>query len=121
MYIYAAILIAGLAVGFSGAWKTQDWRYGAKEAERQRIEARDHLKKIDRGDEAAAKHEEFKAKESVRYVYRTKIVDRIVERPGYAAQCWDADGLRVLNDAISGSQPTSEPAPAVSGPAAPSR
>lgn len=121
MYLYAAILIAGLLSGFAGAWKVQDWRHDAAELERVQLESSDRLKKIERGDEAAQAHEATKAKEEIRYVYRTKIVDRIVERPGYAAQCWDADGLRVLNDAIAGREPAGEPAPAVRRPPEPSR
>ena len=121
MYTYVVTAIVAAALAFGTAWKTQNWRYGAKEAERQRIEARDRVKKIERGDEAAAAHEGFKAKTEIVYVDRIKRVDRIVERPVYSAQCWDADGLRELNDAIAGREAPSEPAPAVSGPPAATR
>lgn len=118
MYAYAVTALVAASLAFGAAWKTQNWRYASKELERQRVEARDQVKKIERGDEAATKHEGFKAKEEVRYVTRTKEVERIVERPVYRNICIDADGLRILNDEIAGREPASEPAPAVPGPAA---
>jgi len=121
MYLYATILAAGLLTGFAGAWKVQDWRQDAAELERAKVESRDRLKKMERGDDAAQAHEGFKAKTEIVYVDRIKRVDRIVERPVYAAQCWDADGLRELNAAIAGREPSGEPAPAVPRPAEPAR
>jgi outer membrane murein-binding lipoprotein Lpp len=121
MYLYAAILAAGLLSGFAGAWKVQDWRHDAAELERSKVESRDRLKKMERGDDAAQAHEATKAKEEIRYVYRTKIVDRIVADPRYAQSCFDDSGMRLLNDAIAGREPAGEPAPAVPRPAEPSR
>jgi len=121
MYRYVAIALLGLVLGFGGGWKTQAWRYDSAELDRSRAASRDQLKKIERVDDAAAKHETFKAKEQIRYVYRTQLVDRIVERPVYRDACFDDDGLRVLNDAIAGREPAGEPASAVPGPAAGAR
>lgn len=115
MYAYVATAIAALLIGFGGGWKTQAWRHDAAELERTRVESRDRLKKIERGDEAAVAHEQFKAKEEIRYVYRTQMVDRIVERPVYRNQCFDDDGLRLLNDAIAGRDAPGQPASTVPG------
>lgn len=121
MYSYISIAVACVLFGFAGGWKTQAWRHDAADLARQQVEARDHVKRIERGDEAAVSHEAMKAKTEIVYVDRIKRVDRIVERPVYSAQCWDSDGVRELNDAIAGSGATGEPAPALSGPAKPAR
>jgi len=116
-----AAVIAALAIGSVGGWKTQAWRYDARELERTRIETRDQVKRIDRIDDAAAGHETFKATEEIRYVDRIKIVDRIVDRPVYRSACFDDDGLQLVNDEIAGRDSAGQPAPAVSGPAAAGR
>lgn len=121
MYAYLAVAAVCLLVGFGGGWKTQSWRYDAAELERTRIESRDRVKKIERGDDAAVAHEDTKAKEEVRYVTVIKKVDRIVGRPVYARTCFDDDGLRVLNAAISGSESAGEPPAKMPGPATPAR
>jgi len=118
MYVYAAILIAGLLGGFTSAWKVQAWRHDAAEFARAQVEARDRVKKIERGDEAAAKHEGFKAKEDVRYVTITKRVDRVVKEPVYRNICLPPAGLQLANDAIAGRESASEPSTTVPGPAA---
>lgn len=93
-------------------------QYKIDQAETQRIAAK---ARAALGDRAATAHETFKATEEVRYVNRTKIIRQIVGRPVYSTACWDADGLRVANDAIAGRDSTSEPAAAVPGPADPAR
>lgn len=115
-YVYAALLLAGLFTGSVGAWKVQSWRYGALLHERDVAAQRDTMKRIDRIDEAATSHEDFKAKEDIRYVERIKVVREIVERPVYRNTCVDPDGLRLINSAIRGEDP-GQPAPAVPGPA----
>ena len=118
-YVTTAIIAAAIAA--TAAWQTQNWRHDAIELARVRVEARDQVKRIEHVDVAAVKHETFKAKEEVRYVERTKIVDRIVDRPVYRNACFDDDGLQQLNAAIAGRDPASEPAPTVPRSAAPVR
>jgi hypothetical protein len=52
---------------------------------------------------AAADLAEERAKTKVVIQKRTVYVDKIVDRPVYRNQCFDADGLRCLNAAIVGS------------------
>lgn len=64
-----------------------------------------------------------KAQKQRRIVYRDRVqtVEKIVEKPVYrTTECFDADGLRVLTDAIRGGDATGtgEPAGAVRPPAA---
>lgn len=37
MYIYVAILLAGLAGGFTGAWQVQNWRHGTAQNEQAKV------------------------------------------------------------------------------------
>jgi hypothetical protein len=113
IYTHAAVAIAALALGFAGGWSADDWRHGANELERVRAEHAALAERADRGDQAAVKHEEFKAKQETRYVTRTKLVDRILERPVYLESCLDPDGLQLLNAEIAGRAAPGEPAPGV--------
>ena len=119
MYVYAAIMIAGLALGFTGGWTTNGWRHDAQRAVEHAAAARDLAKRMDRVDEAATAHEEFKAKEEVRYVERVKVVRQLVDRPVYRNVCLDGDGVRLLNDAIAGREGAGQPAPTVPAAAKP--
>lgn len=120
LYIIVAIALASLLGGFGGAWKVQDWRYGAKETAR--LEAESELRRMDakRIDTAAVKHEGDKTAIRTEFITITETVERIVREPFYApdaAACLDDDGLHVLREAISPS-PASESEGAVPGPGA---
>lgn len=117
IWTYVATALVAAALSFGGAWKVQNWRHDAMEKERIENEAELQRIKARRVDVAAVAHEVFKEKERVVYEVITQTVDKIVERPVYRNVCLDDDGLRALNSAVTGTQPSSEPAPAVSGPA----
>lgn len=119
MYTYVATALVAGALAFGAAWKTQNWRYAAKELERTRIEGRDQLKKVERGDDAASAHEATKAKIETKYVTITRKVDRVVKEPVYRNVCLPPAGLQLANDAIAGGGAASEPEAEVSGPPAP--
>ena len=101
IYTHAAALIVGLAVGFGGAWKTQDWRYGAKEAARlsaivQAEKARDKASYA-----AATTFEKGRTRVETVFETITETVEVIVDRPVYSATtCFDTDGLQQLTRAI---------------------
>ncbi|RZJ24778.1 MAG: hypothetical protein EOO54_08400 [Haliea sp.] len=113
-----AAAVAGL-IGFGSAWTVQDWRHDAAMLKRTQEEGKALVRKADNIDAAATNHEAFKAKTEVRYVTRTRTIEKLVDRPVYRNQCIDADGLRELNAAIAGRDDSGEPAPAVPGPAKP--
>lgn len=120
LYVLLGLFLVGLLVGSVGAWKVQAWRQAALEHVRQAQQQRDTQKRMERVQEAASGHEDFKAKEEVRYVTITKIVTKLVDRPVYRNACFDDDGRRLLNDAASGALPgAGEPAAAVPRPAPP--
>lgn len=118
----AAALIAG-AIAAAGAWQVQDWRYGAKEAERLEAGRRDRLIAEKRVDVAASGHERDKAEIVTEFITITETVERIVRAPFYVAAhapaCLDADGLRELAAAVGGAAaPAGQPARAVPRPGA---
>jgi hypothetical protein len=100
IYIYVAIFFAALALGGTGAWNVQTWRYEAKD--KARIEAQIELDRNNRKLSQAASEglENDRTKTEIKYRTITREVEKIVERPVYLQQCFDADGLRALNAAI---------------------
>jgi hypothetical protein len=115
IYTHAAALLLGAAVAGAGAWQVQNWRHGALEAERLEQTAKEQARRVDRIDGAAAGHERDKAEIRTEFITITEEVERVVEKPVYRDVCLDADGLRVLSDAIAGAGAAGEPARAVPG------
>lgn len=116
-YIATALVAAGAAA--LGAWQVQEWRYGAQEAERLEMVAKEQFRRADRIDTASVGHERDKAEIVTEFVEIIREVDRVVEKPVYRDMCLDDDGMRVLSDAINGPDPASKPAGAVPRPSAP--
>lgn len=118
LYVLIAAALVLLGSGFTAGWKVQGWRQAALEHARQTQAQRDAMKRMERVVEAATSHEDFKAKEEVRYVTVTKTITKVVDRPVYLRQCFDDDGRRMLNDYAAG-RDSSEPQAAVRAPAKP--
>lgn len=102
LWTHAVAALAGATIAFAGAWKTQDWRYGAKEAARLSaiVEAE---KARDKASYAAATTFE-KGRTRVETVFETitETVEVIVDRPVYRdTTCFDPDGLQQLNSAVA--------------------
>lgn len=121
IYTYiATALVAGGAAAL-GAWQVQEWRYGAQEAERLEMVAKEQIRRADRIDTAAVGHEADKREIQTKFITITETVERIVREPFYAPggpACLDPDGLRQLSDALSNPDPASKPAGAVPRPRA---
>jgi hypothetical protein len=114
LYTPAAAALIAAALAATGAWQVQNWRYGAKEAERLQLVAEQARASIRAADAAATRHEADKQAIRARVRVITQEVDRVVEKPVYRSVCLDADGLRILEAAIAESAPTArQPAPAV--------
>lgn len=103
IYTYLATALLSALLAFGGAWKVQDWRFGAKEKER--LEAIERTRRFDekRIDVAATGHEADKRDIQTKFVTITEEVERIVREPFYvnSEQCLDDAGLRSLRDAIA--------------------
>ena len=118
LYLVAAIAILGLLSAISyriyaaGAESVRlEWAEAnrlAREAEAKKAETATKGLEADRG------------KEKIVYRTITQQVDRIVERPVYRAECFDADGLRLARCAILGQSPdTCKPDGALPAPVRP--
>lgn len=116
LYTYAATLIVGLAVGFGGAWQTQNWRYGAIEAKRLSALVEAEKKRDWASYDAATTFEKGRARVETVFQTITETVETIVDRPIYRNVCFDDSGLQAIRDATaetgtgkpSGTMPTPE-------------
>ena len=103
-YIIAGIVFIGALVGgyvkihhdgyAQGTAETQSKWDAANRAQREKEAAA--------SAKAAADLQAERSKKKVVIEQRTVYVDKIVERPVYRNQCFDADGMRCLNAAIAG-------------------
>ena len=97
------------AVGAGGAWKVQAWRWAAADAERLQAEQRDALRRQEAAFGAAERFERDRQVSRTQIQTVTVEVPRVVERPVYRAECWDADGLRLITQAIGAPVDPAEP------------
>lgn len=118
MYAKLGIAIALFAFGFLGGWKIEAWRRDSADLERQNKAVAENIRRDKASYDAGAEHEDFKAKEEIRYVERWRTATKIIERPVYRNVCIDDDGVRLINDAIAGRLPAGEPLSTVPGSAA---
>jgi hypothetical protein len=111
------LALAGAALAATGiAWQAERAAHAhtraqhAAQAERQ---ARDTLRQIERGQQAADTYtkEQTHARPAQKTITRT--VERIVTRPVYRNVCLDDDGLQQLRAAIATGAPPSDPAAAL--------
>lgn len=117
-HVAAALVAAALA--FAGAWQTQEWRYGAKEAERLEAVAENKRMNERAADQGAAGHEADKAKIRTQFITITKEAEHVIlEKPVYRNVCLDDDGLRILARAIAGQPSTGESTATLPGPVKP--
>lgn len=99
MYVYAAILIAGLLGGFTGAWQVQNWRHGAEENAQAREErAREETRKA--AQEGAA--EAIAALKPINTTIVQKVQRELQTNTIYRDCRLPADGMRLANEAITG-------------------
>ncbi len=115
MYVYVAIALLIAALSGAGAWRINEWRHASNEKERIELEAEKRKLTLRAIDKAAEGHESDKVEIRTKYITVTKEVDRIVKEPFYVdgGMCLDADGLRVIAQAIGPATAASIPASAV--------
>lgn len=112
LWLIAVVLLAGAAAGAA----VQQWRWGAADAERVEREAEAARLQRRAADAAAVRHEGLRAQLAREQIVLTREVDRVVEKAVYRAECFDADGLRIVQAAIGGDP--GQPAPALPASAA---
>ncbi len=108
IYGLIALAIIGLLSGI--AWKIYSAGQTAKQAEWERASAQQARKETVQSTNAATQLEAENAQAKIVYKTITRTVDRYIDRPIYRAECFDADGLRDANAALSG-QTASPPKP----------
>lgn len=103
----AAVIL--VVVGLLWAYGHSQYKSGYAEAENAYRDAAIGLQQKEQAqaDKAASDLEKGNANADVVYKTITKTVDKIVVRPIYLNRCFDDDGLRIANTALSG--PSSTP------------
>ncbi len=113
IYTHAAAALLGAALAGTGAWQVQAWRFESRELERLHAQAAATHAAERTATTAAAAHEQDKAHDKPRIKIIRQTIEKIVERPGYAAVCLDDDGLRALSAAIKPGDAATKPGNAV--------
>ena len=102
LYTHLAAALAGAAIAFAGAWKTQEWRYGAKEAARLSAAVEAEKARDNASYAAATTFEKGRTRVETVFQTITETVEVIVDRPVYRdTTCFTDDGLRAIRDAAA--------------------
>jgi hypothetical protein len=108
----ALLIVAGggLAAGASAAYKITADHYDAMAAKAQKEAADAYQARTVELNAIAAQLEQVRHERKI--VYRTiaRDVEKVVTRDVYRNVCLDADGVRIINDALAGRASPSEPA-----------
>lgn len=116
--LIAVALIAGLALGGTGGWWVQGWRWRAADADRLELEREARRGQVHAADGAAVRHETTRAAIRAQQQFISREVERVVESPVYRDVCLDADGLRLVVQAAGAAANPGQLAPAVPASAA---
>jgi hypothetical protein len=101
-------------VGFAGGWRVHDWKAEAARAAELDLQAREQARDAIRVDTAATGYETQRTATAERVRIIKTEVERVVDRPVYRdRECLDADGLRLVAQAIGAPTAAGEPAPAL--------
>jgi hypothetical protein len=106
LIVYAVLALAVLGMIGTGFYKVKQWGGNEVRAEWDEAKAETRKREAEASAKAAAELAEARAKAKVVIQKRTVYVDKIIDRPVYRNQCFDADGLRCLNAAINGTDAT---------------
>jgi hypothetical protein len=110
--------LIGFAVGGWSGWTAKSWQTGRQDAQRIERQARDILRQVERGQQAADTYtQEQQDADPIRQTI-VRTVEKIVQRPVYRNVCLDADGLQQLGAAIHTGAPAGGAAAPMPSPAA---
>ena len=102
LLLYGVIALAILGTVGGIVYKIREGGYDACKVEWNEAITTQREEDVQRSITAAAGLADDRKKRAEGIKTRTVYVDKIVERPVYRNQCFDADGLRCLNAAING-------------------
>lgn len=110
MSILAQVVIVGIVflMGAGTGWKAHVGITASRDLAALQAQERETLRRIDKVDTAAAKHEIAKTRIETEFVEVTKEVIRVVKEPFYvdAPMCLDPDGVRLVNQAAGHATPS---------------
>ena len=106
MNLLIATGLISLVLGFSSGMGLQKLFWIAADKERIENEAKTKENNKEKAHEASPSYEEKRTANEIRYRTVTVTVEKLIDRPVYINQCLDADGLRTINEQITG-QPDS--------------
>lgn len=115
MVIVLGLFFGGMAAGI----KVHAGLIAQRDLKIEQATAREALRKMDRIDVAAVKHENYKTEAAIRERIVKVEVDRVVQSIVYSNVCLDDSGLQLLADDIAARPVAGKPARAVSSPADP--
>ena len=102
LLLYGVIALAILGTVGGIVYKVREGGYDACKVEWAASDEAARKREAELSAFAAKALADERAKTKVVIQKRTEYVDKIVERPVYRNQCFDADGLQCLNAAING-------------------
>ncbi len=114
---YLAIALAIFLAGSATGWKAHVGITASRDLAALQAQERETLRRIDKIDTSAVKHEQAKTRIETEFVTITERVRDVVEKPVYRNICLDDGGLRLIADAINGpAEAASQPKSPVSRP-----
>jgi len=111
--ILGGIVAVIFGVGFYRGYVYEHEKALVLQAQQEKAAAEAYRKQVEMFDEISKALEEEKQNIKVKYVTIEKEVERIVDRPIYLRACFDDDGLRLANSALTKGPYSSEPASTV--------
>lgn len=104
--IIAAVIAAA---SFGTAWTARGWVCDADAAKKIAADAVALEAGRAKANTAGTGHEADKLKLQTKFVTITETVEKIIEKPIYRADCFDADGMRAHASAVKLTDPASQP------------
>ena len=104
---------AAIVVAFGAGYKVADNAAAKREAKAVLAAHKAYEEKADDYLRLSAAYESLRTERAAKAAKLVTKIERIVERPAYAGDCLDDDGLRVVNEALTGASNPSEPVDAV--------
>lgn len=115
LVIALSLFLGGMAAGV----KVHAGLTAQRDLKIEQATARETLRKMDRVDGSAVKHENYKTEAAIRERIVKVEVDRVVQNTVYSNVCLDDDGLRLIANDIAARPVAGKPARPVSSPADP--
>ncbi len=117
IFAYLAIALAIFLAGSAAGWKAHVGIVAQRDLATELTRQRDVLRKTEKIDTSAVRHEIAKSRIETEFVTITERVRDVVEKPVYRNICLDDGGLRLIADAINGpAEAASQPKSPVSRP-----